>query len=46
MTLFDNEVSRSSLPNSFSEFIAKMDADGSIECSKEELIVWCAPHGN
>ena len=46
MTLFDNEVSRSSLPKSFGNFIAKMDAEGSIECSKEELIAWCAPYGN
>jgi hypothetical protein len=46
MTLFDSETSRSSLPRSFGSFIAKMDAEGSIECSKEELIAWCAPHGN
>ena len=46
MTLFDNETSRSSLPRSFGSFIARMDAEGSIECSKEELIAWCAPYGS
>ena len=45
MALFDNEASRSSLCNSFSEHVANMDVNGNISCSKEELIIWCAPVG-
>lgn len=46
MSLFDNAQSRSSLCHSFNEHVAKMDAEGNISCSKEELIIWCAPVGN
>ena len=46
MTLFDNDAVRGSLVKSFSEHVAKMDVDGEITCSPEELIVWCAPFGN
>lgn len=45
MSLFDNAQSRSSLCHSFNEHVAKMDAEGNISCSKEELIIWCAPVG-
>ena len=46
MSLFDNIQSRSSLCRSFNEYVAKMDAEGNISCSKEELIIWCAPVGS
>ena len=46
MTLFDAANSRGTLANSFTEHVAKMDVDGEINCSEEELIVWCAPYGN
>ena len=46
MTLFDNAASRGSLAQSFTNHIAKMDVDGEITCSPEELIIWCAPFGN
>ena len=45
MALFDSDSVRRDLIKSFGHFIAKMDDDGNINCSKEELIVWCAPYG-
>lgn len=46
MSLFDSDAVRSPLIKSFEEFVAGMDDNGDITCSKEELIVWCAPTGN
>ena len=46
MALFDSDKSRGDLARSFTEHIASMDVDGEINCSKEELIIWCAPYGN
>ena len=46
MALFDNVNSRGTLADSFTKHIAAMDVDGEINCSKEELVVWCAPQGN
>ena len=45
MTLFDSADSRSSLSRSFNNHVAVMDTEGNISCSKEELIIWCAPSG-
>jgi hypothetical protein len=33
------------LKKSFNEHVALMDSEGHISCSKEELILWCAPVG-
>jgi hypothetical protein len=46
MSLFDSTASRSSLSRSFNEHVAKMDTNGNLSCSREELIIWCAPSGN
>lgn len=46
MALFDNTASRGTLPNSFVKHVAAMDMQDSINCSKEELIIWCAPQGS
>lgn len=45
MSVFDLVGSRNSLSQHFNDFTALMDMEGSINCSKEELIVWCAPAG-
>ena len=46
MSLFDSTTSRSSLCKSFNEHVAKMDTNGNLSCSREELIIWCAPTGS
>jgi hypothetical protein len=46
MSVFDYSESQSDLTRSFNQFVASMDDSGTIECSKEELITWCAPAGN
>lgn len=33
------------LKTSFNEHVALMDSEGHLSCSKEELILWCAPVG-
>jgi hypothetical protein len=33
------------LKESFTKHIALMDSEGHLSCSKEELILWCAPVG-
>lgn len=45
MTLFDNTSARGTSAASFAEHIAMMDTQDKITCSREELIVWCAPKG-
>lgn len=45
MTLFDNENARGSLAKSFDNYMAYQDAHGDINCSKEQIITWCAPVG-
>jgi hypothetical protein len=45
MTLFDNENARGSLAKSFDNYMAYQDAHGDINCSKEQIIAWCAPVG-
>lgn len=45
MTLFDDENARGSLAKSFDNYVAYQDAHGEINCSKEQIITWCAPVG-
>lgn len=45
MGLFDSDNVRGGLAKSFSEYVAKMDIDGNIFVSSEELTAWCAPVG-
>lgn len=45
MNAFDYVRSKHDLRSSFQKHIAKMDVNGNISASKEELIVWCAPTG-
>lgn len=40
MKLFDK---KSRLVDEYNEFLAKVDASGSIELSQDELVAWCAP---
>ena len=46
MALFDSNDAVGSLAKSFNDHIAKMDDEGNLSCSEEELIIWCAPVGN
>ena len=43
MNAFDSV--KNPLKTSFNEHIALMDSEGHLSCSKEELILWCAPVG-
>lgn len=46
MSLFDSEESSSTLCDSFRKYEAEQDVNGNINCSREELINWCAPVTN
>ena len=40
---FDYINSQHDLRSSFNTHVAQMDVNGSISCSEEEIIIWCAP---
>jgi hypothetical protein len=43
---FDYINSEHDLRHNFNQHVAKMDVNGNISCSEEEIIIWCAPVTN